>query len=359
MLFYIVIGIITALLAHMMVTFYDRNKMSAYIFCLLFIIIPSMLEGCRNVDVGTDMLGYGSLYFYNAASCGNIGSFLADLDTKEYGYHLLCYFCAKIGGINFYMFVAALIKMTMLALTCIFFRKKTIVWLAVFCYMLFFYWYGFSLMRQSLALCVSLYSLTFLYGRKYVAFSACMLVAYLFHNSAVFMSYMLAVIYMARFRHRLFYVSAGVGVVYIFASVLFVYIATSGLFGESKLDLYMDSGVASAKSNIVIMVVYILMPFILKVRNRDIAYYIRACAILGLMFLMLSSLFEVAFRVSFYQMLPLLFLVPALILDVQGKTMRNLCKCALVCLFLAHITIAASHGMSDTIPYKSEILGIG
>lgn len=356
MSFYIIVGIITAVLAQLSVNLYDRNKVSFSICFLVFILFPSIIEGCRNPNIGSDMLGYGSAFFYNAAQYNNVYNLLADLDSKEYAYHIMCYICAKIGTINLYMFVAALIKMIMLALTCIYFRKKTIVWMAVLGYMLFFYWYGFSLMRQSLAMCISMYSLTYLLDRKYLQFAILLVVAYLFHNSAVFMLYMIAVLYMGRFKYRLFYVVLGVGVVYSLASVLFIYIASSGLFGESKMDLYLDSGVASAKTNIVLMIFFILMPICLKTQDQLLVYYVRACALLGLMFLMLSNLFEVAFRVSFYQMIPLLYFVPALILKTKSKMKEVGIATIFIFLFLLHIMVEASHGMSDTIPYKSIIL---
>lgn len=356
MSFYIIVGIITAVLAQLSVNLYDRNKVGFSICFLVFILFPSIIEGCRNPNIGSDMLGYGSAFFYNAAQYNNVYDLLADLDSKEYAYHIMCYICAKIGTINLYMFVAALIKMIMLALTCIYFRKKTIVWMAVLGYMLFFYWYGFSLMRQSLALCISMYSLTYLFEKKYVLFSVWLILAYFFHNSAVFMFYMIAVLYMAKFKHGLLYVSLGVGAVYLLASVLFVFIASSGLFGDSKMDLYLDSGVDSAKTNILLMMFFVLMPIGVKTKDRLLVYYIRACALLGLMFLSLSSLFEVAFRVSFYQMMPLLFFVPALIQKSKVKVMQVGIAAMFICLFLVHIIVSASHGMADTVPYRSIIL---
>ncbi len=356
MFFYLFIGVLTAVLAQISVNNFDKNKLQFYITFACFILVPSIIEGCRDWNIGQDMYGYGSAYFYDALRYSNVFSFLNNIDTKEYAYHLLCYFCGKVGPINLYMFAAALIKMTMIGLTCLHFRKNTIVWLAVLGYMLIFYWYGFSLMRQSLALSICMYSVTYLFDRRYVGFLICIVVAYLFHNSSIFMLFLPAVMYMARMKHRILWTIGGVVVIYGLATVLFVFIATSGLFGESKMDLYMDSGVTSAKSNILIMVVYALLPFFCKIQNKTMVYYIRACSLIGLMFLMLSSLFEVAFRVSFYQMMPLLFLVPALLKQTTKQDRRTLGCLVLVMLYLLHIVVAAKHGMADTIPYKSIIL---
>ena len=356
MFFYLFVGILTSCIAYVSYENYDKNKLVFYLTFALLILFPSTIEGCRNWNIGTDMLGYGSIYFYDAQRFNTVRLFLENLETKEYAYHLLCYYCGKIGSINLYMFVAALIKMTMLALTCLKFRKVTIPWLVVLAYMLFFYWYGFSLMRQSLALSICMYSLTFLYDKKYVPFAICIIVGYLFHNSSIFMLYILLVLYAEKIKHGLFYVTIGVGIVYVLATSLFAIMATSGLFGEDKGDLYLNSGVASAKSNILIMVAFYFFPYLSKNTSRKLKYYIQSCALIGLMFLLLSSLFEVAFRVSFYQMIPLLLLIPSLIKDVKNVYRKRLCVLLFVSLFFLHIMIAASHGMADTIPYKSVIL---
>ncbi len=356
MFFYLSLGVLTALLAHIAVNSYEKNKMLFYITFAAFILVPSVIEGCRNWNIGTDMNGYGSVFFYETLRYNSVMSLFRNIDTKEYAYFLLCYFCGKWGPINLYMFAAALIKMVMLALTCLRFRNRTIVWLVVLGYMLIFYWYGFSLMRQSLALSICLYSLTYLYDRKYVGFIICIVIAYFFHNSGIFMLFMPVLMYMSTKKHRTLWTIGGVATIYAMATVLFVFIATSGLFGESKMDLYMDSGVNSAKSNILMMAIFALLPFFCKIQNKTMVYYIRACSLIGLMFLMLSSLFEVAFRVSFYQMMPLLLLVPALLKETKKQNRRMLGMTLIVMLYLIHIIVNAKHGLADTMPYKSVIL---
>ena len=358
MFFYIIVGVITTALAQLTVSSYGKNQTLFIVSCFLFIMFPSVIEGCRDVTIGTDMMAYGSVFFYDALRYNDVFVFLHNLDTKEYAYHLLCYICGKYGTINLYMFMAAFIKMILLALTCIHFRKKTIVWMAVWGYMLFFYWYGFSLMRQSLALCVALYSFTFLVDKKYIGFSLCVVISYLFHNSGIFILLMPLILYMLKLKHKLILISTSAIICYLMASVLFIFIASSGLFGESKMDLYLDSGVQSSKTNILILVAFLLFTFAVKKQNERLVFVIQANAIIGLMFLMLSSLFEVAFRVSFYQMLPLLFLFPALLKEYQVGCWKVTGKIMFLLLLLVHIILAAQHGMAETIPYKSALLGI-
>lgn len=355
MSFYLIVAIITSFLSYLTFKFYDTNRSIAYILLTLLILFPSSIEGLRNMNIGGDMLGYGQAYFFNAASYDSVFRFVKDLDTKEYGYHLLNYFCSRIGGINVMMFAAALIKMTMVALTCVRFRKQTIPWLVVFTYMLFFYWYGFSLMRQSIALSICLFSLTYLNEKRYIPFTICGIIAYFFHSSGIFCFAIPVVLYLSRTRKRLFLSILGAIVVYGAASTIFVLIATSGLFNDQMLDRYTDSGVTSSKTNIVIMIVYFLSTFFFKTKNKELKFMIQSCSLFGFIILMLSNLFEVAFRVSFYFMMPLLIFVPALIKEEKNDIKKFVGEFGLVLLFLMHYFINATHGLADTIPYKSVI----
>ena len=63
MLFYLFVGIFTSLLAHIAISNYDRNKILFYVSFPLLILFPSIIEGCRDWNLGSDMLGYGSIFF--------------------------------------------------------------------------------------------------------------------------------------------------------------------------------------------------------------------------------------------------------------------------------------------------------
>lgn len=356
MFFYIYISIITSLLCYVTCKFYDSNKVVSYIFLVMFILFPSIIEGGRNWDIGIDMLGYGQLYFYEAQSYDSVFDFLPNVDSYEYGYHLLNYIASRIGAINVMMFLAGLIKATLVALTCVHFRKLTIPWLLVFCYMLFFYWMGFSMMRQSIALCFTLYSMAFLFDRKYIGFAVCAILSYLFHSSGIFTLVIPFVVIMSQNKKRLAISVLGVIVIYSMASTIFIFLANSGLFREQMLDAYMNSGVANAKTNIIIMIIYILFSFFYKTKDKFLKSMVLSCSIFGIMTLSLSSLFEVAFRVSLYFMMPLLIFIPALIREDKNQVKQVIGIFILVGIFITHYLISVSHGLDGTYPYKSVIL---
>lgn len=358
MLFYLFITILLTFL------FYMAEKRwgtySSYFYFLLFIGLASIIEGCRNWDIGADMQGYGIAYWLNAKSYHSIASFLRDLDTKEYGYHLLNYFCSRIGDINVFLFAAGLIKITLVGLTAIHFRKAMAGWLFVFTYLTSYYFGGFSLMRQTLAITFCIYSLTALYDRKYINFFALVLLGYFFHNSAVFMLVMLPlkILVEKNPKHLMLYAYGGLVMVYGFARILFVYIATSGLFAEGKFERYQDSGVTSAKAPILIAVTIFALTYLIpksKENRKVLTNGIRILATATLCCLLLSSLFEIAFRISYYFAIPMTLCI---IMAFWKTKCYKLCVVSFVFLHFLNFYLSCAHGMSGALPYKSSILGL-
>lgn len=353
---YIIVAILASLFAQIASMSYDKNKFLFIISFSLFVLLPSVIEGCRDWNIGEDMLSYGSYAFYNSLGYNNLFDYLRNYPTKEPGFITICFFCGKIGPINFYMFVVAFIKMMLLGLTCIQFRKNTIIWLAVLGYMLIFYWYGFSMMRQSLALSICLYSATFLYRKKYISYVVCVLISYLFHNSSVFSILLPLLLYISRFKNRLSLVVAATLIVYLSASVLFVSIATSGLFGEEMLDRYEDSGTDSPKTLLLLTAVFLISSLYYKSIYKTTKFFVQANSIIILMLLFLSSYFAASFRVAFYFIMPMLFLITCFMKSMEKQTGKLVTSICLVLVYFIHIFIAASHGLAGTYPYKSIIL---
>lgn len=162
MLFYLIVAIFTTC-----AYFFAENSKKRLTFCfsfIIFLLIPSLVEGLRDWNVGEDMYTYGRTYFIEAQQYNSLVKYISELDDKEYGYRILNYLASRLGNINIFLFLCAFIKILLVGLTALHFKKSGSMVLFILSYMLIFYWYGFSLMRQSLSLCVSLYS--FIYLKK-------------------------------------------------------------------------------------------------------------------------------------------------------------------------------------------------
>ena len=358
MFFYIIVILVTTLLFYLCE--HNSGKNISFLQFSIFVLFPSVIEGCRDVTVGQDMQVYGVEFFINAKYSHSFNSFIKSLYTNEYAYHILNYICSRFGEINLFLFVAAAIKMTLVGLTALHFRKTFPSWILILCYLLFFYVYEFSLMRQGMALAVCFYGLTFFFEKKFIPFYVCVFVAYLFHSSAVFMFFLYPVhIAVKKWPQKItLYVIFILSFVYFTIRAIYNSIANLLLFSEDKIEGYFDSGVKSSKTCILIAVSLFFISYIIRV-NEEFEYkkiMARMLSIISLFFLLLCYFIEVAFRISFY------FLIPSLILTFSYLCIANIkhkmIYLYIISVFFLHIFISAIHGLGGTIPYKSEILGI-
>lgn len=358
MFFYVVLTLIVTILVQIA----RNDKKNKNIWLGLAILIPSVIGGFRDLTIGQDLDGYGTVYFQIAQRYSSYIAFIKDWETKEYAYATLCYLGHWINGdINTYLFISELIKMALIVKTAWHFRDRVNPCLVVFCYMLFMYWYGLSMMRQSLALACCFFSMIFFFDRRYIHFVVCILVAYLFHNSSLVFLYLpLATILYNKVKHPfLISLIAAVGL-YTFSVSVFLMLASTGFFKEELVDLYLDSGVESAKSNILFSSFMFVIPIVFYRCRHGYEYWyflVKLSALLSLMFLFLSSYFEIAFRVSFYMTYVLLLAFPIVISSIKNKKMRNFTYIFYILLFIVHYFANARHGLAETIPYTSKILG--
>ena len=81
-------------------------------------------------------------------------------------------------------------------------------------------------------------------------------------------------------------------------------------------------------------------------------------ALYALFFLMMSSIFEVAFRIAYYQTFTLMILMPYLFKNGKRNNINKISMYLYTILFIYLFYIEGKHGLVGTIPYKSSILGI-
>ena len=353
MLFFFVLAIVTIFLYHLA----ERsNNKQIYFIALL---PPVLIEGLRNDNIGTDMNVYGAVWFYNMRVQDSLPGILQDATTPEYAYHSLIYLGKLLSkDIHVYLTLCAAIKMGLVFFTGYKFRHLINTSLFLAFYFSFFYFSGFSMMRQTLALSVCILSVWYLFNERYVVFLIIVFIAYLFHNSALLM---LIVLYLYVTRKMKFSVVINlVGAVILYSSipVLMEYLIGSSLFKEGVAEHYMDTGVVSAKTDMlfsITLLMYALYSF-RKGMNAQ-KYMAFMCAVSTLVFLFLSNYIEVAFRMSYYFVIVSVPFSLAL-LRKEKPVYRRIGSLAFLFLMALQLYIGCVHGLNETLPYRSAILGI-
>lgn len=333
---------------------------------LIAILIPTLFEGLRNEFVGEDMLGYGGEWFYSMDEKEGVLTILELAQTPEYAYHLLIYVCKRISqNINLFMTACALIKMSAVTLFAYRMREHFSSLLFLFSYYCFFYVTGFSLMRQGLAVAICIYSLCYFENNDLKRFLPTVAIAYFFHNSAILMLLIIPIYYMRNLKYSYYIILGSIVFVYLSIEILFELVLMTPLFKSGMADLYIDSGVPPAKTNILISLVFLGYGVYYHYYEEeeseddganDKTFLLLITSALTLMFLMLSSYIEVAFRMSYYMFIISVYIVVMFIYNSeQYKLERNT---GFTVLFLLHYFVCCNHGLAGALDYSSDILGI-
>lgn len=328
---------------------------------LIAILIPALFEGLRDDVVGEDMLAYGGDWFFFMDENEEPMSMLEFAQTPEYAYHLLIYVCKKISqDIHLFMTACALIKMSAVTLFAYRMREQLSSMLFLFCYYCFFYVLSFSMMRQGLAVAICIYSLYYFANNDFKRFLPVVIIAYFFHNSAILMLLLLPIYYLRNLRYKYFIIIGCIVLVYFSVEFLFELVLMTPLFKSGMADLYVDSGVATAKTNLLISIVFlcygVYQYYFEDDENHENTYMLIITSAATLLFLMLASYIEVAFRMSYYMFI---VSVAVVVMFIKNSEQYRLERCAgLIALLLLHFYISCSHGLAGALDYSSDILGI-
>lgn len=338
------------------------ERTGSWFLIVIAILVPALFEGLRDEVVGEDMLGYGGNWFYQMNEKGSLMDMFYFAQTPEYGYHLLIYFCKLLWpDIHVYMTACALIKMTMVTLTAYKLRDFLSTVLFMFSYYCFFYVFSFSMMRQGVAVSICLFSLTYFLNNDFRKFFITILIAYFFHNSSVLMLLLVPIYFMRNFKYKYLIIVGGILIVYFFVEELFELVLMTPLFKSEMADLYLDSGVPSAKSNILIAAVFFCYGYYLyrqdDEESKEKVYFLLMTSAMTLLFLFLASFIEVAFRMSYYMFIFSL-LITLMFIEAAEKYKRLLVA-GFIMLFLLHFYISCQHGLAGALDYTSRILEIG
>lgn len=362
MFFYSLIIVIALGLFYLSNITYKKSSIF-YFFYSAFILLLSLLGGLRDYNVGTDVLGYGIIFFEDAKYAPNLVFLLKNV-SGEWGFHTLMWICAKISdNVHFMFFVEEFIKIILVSSTALYYKDKINSILFIFTYLTFFYFTGFSAMRQLLAMSIFIYSLRFYFEGKHKTYILFCLLAMTFHSSAIFTLFVYVIKFIQRknFKSSIVLHLVIVLFVYVFSITIMGYLMSNdfGIYSQ-KAELYTErEGAVTAKTNILLAVGLFITSFYYKFWKNNLYEYsiFIALIIYNIFFLYMSPKFEVAFRISWYQM-PLITIIFLSFAKKYDNNKRRILNTILISLYSLHFIISATHGLSGTIPYSSQIIGV-
>lgn len=332
----------------------------------LFVLLLSIVGGMRDLTVGTDLGGYGTHFFENAADYTSWNDIVEE--TKgEYFYHAMNVVCQAVSSdIHFLFFVQEFIKILLVGLTAVYFRKQTYALLFVFFYLMFFYAEGLSCLRQTLAMSIIIFGMRYFYEERWLKYILCVAIAYMFHSSALFAVVPMGILFLYKLRIPMAFQIAILILVFVFSWKIMELLTVYTIFVEGKAEAYMaKGGIPFPKTSTLLVAFFFVCSLLFRKyvpakgeEEKKWSYlYVCSCLYCGFLIVM-SQMFEVAFRISWYFM-------PVIILQFLGYTKRikkkqlNLMlRTAFVALLILHFIIALDHDGAGVVPYTSSILGI-
>lgn len=235
-------------------------------------------------------------------------------------------------------------------------------------------------MRQGIAVAICIYSIYYFFNHNIIRFLIAVLVAYFFHNSAILMLLLVPIYYLRNLKYKYYIILGGILLVYFSIENLFELVLMTPLFKSEMADLYMDSGVPTAKSNVLISLVFLGTAGYRyffeneeeeekednderdeegnddKKKDGEETYILLITSAVTLLFLFLSSYIEVAFRMSYYMFIVSLVIMTKYIFASEDYKIIKTGSFAI--LFLLHFYIECTHGLAGALDYTSNILGI-
>lgn len=191
MLIYLSVFIITFIFSLIAEKNYKKNRKKVFYLTSAFvIIIPSIIAGIRASGIGTDTQIYVNWTFNSNIKASNISEALnfADYSGIELGYCLLNYYVSRFtDNFNVIYFVLEFVFLFFSYFGCVKISKKLSISFSYtfLIFMFLFYNKSLNLCRQSIAMSICLYSLTYIIERDWKNFFLLMFVAFNFHRSVI------------------------------------------------------------------------------------------------------------------------------------------------------------------------------
>lgn len=164
-----------------------RNRFLSILFLVLAVLLPSILAGCRDYNVGTDTNGYVRSLFAIALSSQNISQYLvSQINQYELGFLLLTYFSAHVtANMHFLLFLVEAITLSTMMISIVKLSNENGLGAAFGAYLILHYNESFNLVRQSLAVAFVMLAISYLLIRQYGKYTLLILVATSFHTSGL------------------------------------------------------------------------------------------------------------------------------------------------------------------------------
>lgn len=318
-----------------------RAKIIIIVTCSAMFLIQAL----RGDIIGTDLKAYLPAYH----SSVNYNPFAGERQLNfEFGYVLLTKLLASI-GVSDQLFLAIVAAVVIIPIGYTWIENTTMPAMSVFIYITFdFFLFTFSGLRQSIALSIAFFSYRFIKKRKFFRFLICIVLAALFHKSAIFfiLAYPLYAVKIKSFWYC--FIVPAYAAIFVFRRQIF-----SLLYRIYRGDTP-EITATNAYTMLLILIAILFISYIFpdeENENVNLNAY-RNFTLIAIGCQIFGSLYGTAIRVGYYYLFFLTLFIPEIIAAQKDSRLR---------LFAGGLTVAVlslffwnnlSQGYLDTVPYS-------
>lgn len=302
----------------------DRRRFIAG--SLLAVLPPILIAGLRDSTVGSDTDLYVIPIFNGIASNGqNLIEFLDSYPGMEWGYLFVNYVIAQITDEPFVLLLCIHILIIIpMFVTAMKWRDYLPPVLFMFVFYMIFFQETLSIARQSIAISLSMYAITLLWEKKYVYYGVYMIIAFLFHQTAVVaLTFPMIYFFVDRFSIRQYYmifIGAALVIALFFLNLdnILIWMIENGYLDLKFLKYTSADDVftpALGATNLVVKVVTIayIIYIMVSFKSDTLLKFFLVTAILDMLFSLCALILQPLDRISLYYRIMTCISLPYLI----------------------------------------------
>lgn len=166
----------------------NANRIFCLLLLLLAILPPSLLAGFRDYSIGTDVSVYGNIWFNIAVKTPSFLNYINWATSSSIGflYALFNYVVARFtNNPHFFYFWYSFIEIAIVVFTLKKNRDLVSLPIGMAIFLFLFFNLSLNILRQGMSLVILLYGFSYIRQKNLIKYTICLLIAYLFHNTAL------------------------------------------------------------------------------------------------------------------------------------------------------------------------------
>ena len=322
-----------------------KNKKVVTLLCFL---VLWLIQGLRHESIGIDSCNaYRPFFDRILVSWSDLFDIKDPPLGFEKGFYLYARFIKLVVGTNTQLFVLLSSFISLAPISYLIYKHSNDVVLSHIVFASFIiYYFGFSGMRQAMAIGIITLGIEMLIQKKKIKFLLLVFLASQIHTSALMfvIAYPLSCLKINK-KTYIYLFGLSIFVLMVLKQIALFFI--SMLFGEEKYVSYITDTVPSYNLMILLIVIFLSS----LVSNDTLVARLRPILFISILFQSLGIISTTATRIGYYFYIVMMLTIPLTISGLrynEGKLWKGIT----ICLMMAFFFYCNSSGYLDVVPYK-------